>query len=178
MMFSPSEISAPSGGHLPRHRPPWERQCHAEQHACLRFFMPQLDGCGGFCGSQICQQAGLPFPGLRHYLNCLYLCWSIKILDPSTRISVSLTKVNTCLRRMCDRIDCHKIVNVIYLLLSVVMMFQIYFNSNLSPFCFVFSSMVTVLSPICNQLLSHRGKHMFLHSMKINGNMWNQRRTL
>lgn len=54
LFFFSSEISGPPGGHISRHGPPWERQCHAEQHASLRHYLPQPDGCGGFCRSEIC----------------------------------------------------------------------------------------------------------------------------
>lgn len=56
--------------------------------------MPQSHGCGGFCGGQICQQVGIPFPGLCYYLNCLHLCWGNKIHDASTKIPVSAVKTD------------------------------------------------------------------------------------
>lgn len=90
-LLSP-EISSPPGSHLSRHRPPREWQCHAEQHASVWLYLPQSDGSGSFCRSEVCQQVGFSFPGLRHYLNCLHLCWSDQIYDTSTWISVSLQK--------------------------------------------------------------------------------------
>lgn len=103
LFFFSSEISGPPGGHLSCHRLPWKWQCHAEQYASLRFYLPQPDGGSGFCRSQICQQAGLSFPGLCHYLNCLHLCRGIKIHDSSPRIPVSLqdrfARINMCLNR-------------------------------------------------------------------------------
>lgn len=85
-----SEISGPPGSYLSCHRPPWDWQCHAKQHASLRVYLPQPDGCGGFCWSEICQQAGVSFPHLCYYFYCLDLCGGNQIHDSSTRIPVSL----------------------------------------------------------------------------------------
>lgn len=85
----PSEIFGAPGCHISRHRPTRDWQCHAEQHARLRFNLPQSDGCGSFCRSEVCQQAGLSFPHLCHYIYRLHLCRSIQIYDSSTGIPVS-----------------------------------------------------------------------------------------
>lgn len=84
-----TEVSAPPSRYISHHGPPGVRRRHVEQHASVWLHLPQSNGTGGFCRSEICQQVGLPLPRLRHYLHCVHLRRSDQVHDSPTRISVS-----------------------------------------------------------------------------------------